>query len=103
VICAHCPRSFSTLLSGTSHRLRPWAAKWVQFWVSRSMPSADNNERGVNRQALTFGISYLFNQNTTLKAEYRLDRASGAVFEDINNGGFKKTNQLVGASVLVSF
>jgi len=64
---------------------------------------ADNTERGVNRQALTFGISYLFNQNTTLKAEYRLDRASGAVFEDINNGGFKKTNQLVGASVLVSF
>jgi hypothetical protein len=65
--------------------------------------SADNTERGVNRQTLTLGISYLFNQNTTLKAEYRLDRASGAVFEDIKNGGFKKTNQLVGASVLVSF
>jgi len=63
----------------------------------------DDPERGVNRQALTFGISYLFNQNTTLKGEYRLDRASGAVFEDIKNGGFKKTNQLVGASVLVSF
>jgi len=52
---------------------------------------------------LTFGISYLFNQNTTLKGEYRLDRASGAVFEDVKNGGYKKTNQLVGASVLVSF
>ena len=65
--------------------------------------SADDNERGVNRQALTLGISYLFNQNTTLKAEYRLDRASGAVFEDIKNGGYKKTNQLLGASVLVSF
>jgi hypothetical protein len=65
--------------------------------------SSDDLERGVNRQALTFGISYLFNQTTTLKAEYRLDRASGAVFEDVKNGGFKKTNQLVGASVLVSF
>jgi Protein of unknown function (DUF3138) len=60
-------------------------------------------ERGVNRQALTFGISYLFNQSTTLKAEYRLDRASGAVFKDVKTDGFKKTNQLLGASVLVSF
>ncbi len=60
-------------------------------------------DKGVNRQALSFGISYLFNLNTTLKAEYRIDRASAPVFEDVKTGSYKKTNQLLGASVLVSF
>jgi hypothetical protein len=63
----------------------------------------DDTEHGVNRSALTFGLSYLYNLNTTFKFEYRLDHASGPVFLDTKNNTYKKDNQLVGASVLVSF
>jgi hypothetical protein len=64
--------------------------------------SGDLN-RGANRYALTFGLKYLFNQQTTFKAEYRLDGADRAVFEDVKNGNFKKNNHLLGASVVVAF
>ena len=53
--------------------------------------------------ALSFGLSYLFNLNTVLKAEYRLDRTNDPVFIDLKDGSYKKTNPLLGASVLVSF
>ncbi len=59
--------------------------------------------RGANRSALTFGLSYLFDLNTTLKVEYRLDRANLPVFANVKDGSFKKSNSLFGASVLVSF
>lgn len=64
---------------------------------------ADGCNRGVNRSALTFGLSYLYNLNTTFKFEYRFDRASGPVFLDAKDGSYKKNNQLIGTSVLVSF
>jgi hypothetical protein len=60
-------------------------------------------ERGANRMALSFGVGYLFNANTTFKAEYRLDRASQAVFVDVRDGSYGKTNHLLGASVMLSF
>ncbi|MDE2401116.1 MAG: DUF3138 family protein [Burkholderiales bacterium] len=60
-------------------------------------------ERGVNRSALTFGLSYLFNLSTTFKLEYRLDQATGPVFLDTRSGTYQPSNQLFGASVLVSF
>jgi hypothetical protein len=60
-------------------------------------------EIGANRTALTLGLSYLFNLNTTFKAEYRLDRASQPVFENLSDGSFKKNNQLLATSVVVSF
>ncbi|WKB53043.1 DUF3138 family protein [Eleftheria terrae] len=60
-------------------------------------------ERGANRYALSLGTSYLLNLNTTLRAEYRLDRASVPVFLDEDSGLYKKSNHLLGASVLVSF
>ncbi len=69
-------------------------------------PSVSECNRGANRSALSFGLSYLFDSSTTFKAEYRIDRADLPVFEVIKNGGitgYKKTNQLFGASVLVSF
>ena len=47
--------------------------------------------------------SWLFNLNTTFKAEYRLDRASQPVFIDVKDGSYRKTNHLLGASVVVSF
>lgn len=61
------------------------------------------SSKGANRYALTVGLSYLFNANTTLKAEYRLDRASEPVFWDVNSSNYKKSNQLLATSVVVSF
>jgi hypothetical protein len=60
-------------------------------------------EAGANRMALSLGVSYLFNQNTTFKAEYRLDRASQPVFLNVNDGSYKKSNHLFGASMVLSF
>jgi Protein of unknown function (DUF3138) len=65
-------------------------------------PSGDPNV-GANRTALSFGVSYLFDQNTTLKAEYRLDRANLPVFLVVKDGTYRKSNNLLGASVLVAF
>ena len=65
--------------------------------------AAGDAEVGANRTAMTFGLSYLFDLNTTFKVEYRLDRANLPVFEYVKDGSFKKTNSLFGASVLVSF
>ena len=64
---------------------------------------AGNPDVGANRTALTFGASLLFNLNTTFKAEYRIDRANLPVFDDLKNLTTSKTNQMLGASVLVSF
>ncbi len=64
---------------------------------------AGNPEVGANRMALTFGASWLFNLNTTFKAEYRIDRANLPVFDDVKTVTTSKTNQMFGASVLVSF
>lgn len=63
----------------------------------------DGCDKGANRYALAVGVNYLFNANTTLKAEYRLDRASQPVFFDVKSGEFRKSNSLLGASVVVSF
>ena len=60
-------------------------------------------ERGANRMALSFGVGYLFNANTTFKAEYRLDRANQAVFIDARDGSYSKSNHLLGASMVLSF
>jgi Protein of unknown function (DUF3138) len=64
---------------------------------------AGDPEVGANRMALTLGASWLFNLNTTFKLEYRLDRANLPVFIDVKSGEYSKSNQLIGASVLVSF
>ena len=66
-------------------------------------PIYGDTEHGINRSALTFGLSYLYNLNTTFKVEYRYDYASGPVFLNAKDGGYKKNNQLIGTSVLVSF
>ncbi len=59
--------------------------------------------RGASRSALSLGLSYLFDLNTTFKFEYRLDRADQPVFLNVKDGGFKKNNSLIGTSVVVSF
>ncbi|MEQ1682929.1 MAG: DUF3138 family protein [Burkholderiaceae bacterium] len=64
---------------------------------------AGDQERGANRMAISFGVGYLFNANTTFKAEYRLDRANQAVFIDAKDGSYSKSNHLLGASMVLSF
>ena len=59
--------------------------------------------KGANRYAITMGMKYAYDTSTTLKLEYRLDGASQAVFEDVNSGLFKKSNSLIGASLVVAF
>jgi hypothetical protein len=60
-------------------------------------------ETGANRYALSLGVGYLLTLNAVLKAEYRLDRSNQAVFADVKNGGYKKSNHLFGLGVVVSF
>jgi hypothetical protein len=59
--------------------------------------------KGANRTAIAMGFNYLLTENTTLKAEYRLDLASQEVFFDVKSGTYKKNNSLLGASMVVSF
>lgn len=75
---------------------------WTYDEASGSWVQADP-ERGTHRGALTVGASYLWDLNTTFKVEYRLDRASAAVFENVRDGGYSKSNQMLATSVLVSF
>jgi len=65
--------------------------------------SAIYGGKGANRTALAVGFNFLYNLNTTFKAEYRFDRASQPVFLDVASGGYRKSNQLFGTSVVVSF
>jgi hypothetical protein len=58
---------------------------------------------GSNRYALSLGMNYLYDESTILKFEYRHDGASQPVFEVYRNGGYSKRNNLLGASVVVSF
>jgi hypothetical protein len=60
-------------------------------------------DRGANRFALSLGVSYLFDLNTTFKAEYRLDRADLPVFLYVHDGSYRKSNGVVGASVVVAW
>lgn len=66
-------------------------------------PVYGNPDKGANRTALAVGFNWLFNLNTTFKAEYRLDHASQPVFLDVTSGAYRKSNQLLGTSVVVSF
>ncbi|HSW09172.1 DUF3138 family protein [Aquabacterium sp.] len=63
----------------------------------------DGCDKGANRVALSVGLSYLFNLNTVLKAEYRVDRANLPVFLDVRTGEYRKSNAVFGTSVVVSF
>jgi hypothetical protein len=59
--------------------------------------------KGANRTAIALGFNYLLTANTTIKAEYRLDLASQAVFLDAKTGTYKKNNSLLGATMVVGF
>ena len=58
---------------------------------------------GANRYALSLGLNYVFNQYTMFKAEDRYDWANQPVFLNVSDGGYRKNNTVLGASVVVSF
>jgi len=61
---------------------------------------------GSNRWALSLGMNYLYDENTILKLEFRHDGASQPVFmtqSGLDPRGWRKSNQLLGASVVVKF
>jgi hypothetical protein len=64
---------------------------------------AKGNGTGANRYALTFGLNYRFDENSTFKLEYRYDGADQPVFVLVKDGSYRKYNNLFGASVVVSF
>ena len=78
--------------------------------ISGFGPSIDNStgmaidpSRGVNRYALSTGLNYLLNDNTSWKFEVRYDRANGNVFLDSKTGLYKKSNVLVGGAIVFQF
>jgi hypothetical protein len=66
-------------------------------------PTATGCDKGANRYALSVGLKYAFNLNTTFKLEYRRDGANLPVFFDVGSGAYKKNNDLFGAAVVLSF
>ena len=64
---------------------------------------AKGEATGSNRYAISVGMSYRVDENATLKLEYRFDSASQPVFANPDSSRFSKSNQLLGASVVVSF
>jgi hypothetical protein len=62
-----------------------------------------NPDLGASRYALAVGLNYVFNANVSFKAEYRLDHATLPVFEVVNDGSFRRSNHLLGASMVLSF
>lgn len=58
-------------------------------------------EIGTNRMAVALGLNYLLNENTQLKVEYRLDRASLPVFFDYGSGTYRKGNNLFATQIVV--
>ena len=60
-------------------------------------------ENGANRYALSLGVNYLFNEYTMFKAEYRYDWSNLNVFEWVDDGAYRKYNNVFGASVVVFF
>ena len=64
---------------------------------------AKGEATGTNRYALSLGLSYRVDENATFKLEYRMDGASQPVFSNPDATRYSKSNQLFGASMVVSF
>jgi hypothetical protein len=63
----------------------------------------DDPAKGANRYALSLGFNYRVDENSTFKLEYRFDGANQPVFQQVSSGLYRKTNHLLGASMVVSF
>ena len=65
--------------------------------------SVGDPNTGANRYALSLGWNYLLTESTTLKMEYRYDRSNLPTFYNVSDSSYKKSNNLLAASVVVSF
>jgi hypothetical protein len=87
--------------------LYAWGADDGQMGVGRGFNRDGSFYRGedvgANRNAISIGTNYLFDENTILKFEYRRDGATQPVFVDARTGQGLKVNQMLGASVVVFF
>lgn len=70
---------------------------------SNGAPLFLDENKGVNRAALTVGMNYAFNLSTVFKLEYRYDWATGPIFFDTKSEATSKRNQLLSTAVVVSF
>ena len=68
-----------------------------------SASNAEGCNTGANRTALTLGLNFRYNLNTTFKAEARYDKANLPVFLDVKTGEYRSSNTIFGTSVVVSF
>lgn len=60
-------------------------------------------ETGADRYALAVGMNYRFNEYTMFKVEARYDWANQPVFLYVDDGSYRKSNTVLGTSVVVSF
>jgi hypothetical protein len=60
-------------------------------------------EKGANRYALSVGMNYVFNEYTMFKVEARYDWSNLPVFLYVDDSSYRKSNTVLGASVVVSF
>jgi hypothetical protein len=60
-------------------------------------------ETGADRYALSVGMNYRFNEYTMFKVEARYDWANQPVFLYVDDGSYRKSNTVLGTSVVVSF
>ena len=60
-------------------------------------------EVGASRYAVSLGAKYAVDANVSLKGELRFDHASLPVFIDLRDGSARRSNQLFGAAMVVSF
>ncbi|MCE2917821.1 MAG: DUF3138 family protein [Rubrivivax sp.] len=58
---------------------------------------------GAHRWAISTGVNYLFDENTTFKFEVRYDGSNQPVFGKVRTGETRNNNLLIGSSVVVSF
>ncbi|MFY9513885.1 MAG: DUF3138 family protein [Rubrivivax sp.] len=64
---------------------------------------AKGDATGANRYALSFGLNYRFDETATFKLEYRWDGSDQPVFVQARDMSYRKSNHLLGASMVVSF
>jgi hypothetical protein len=58
---------------------------------------------GANRYALSLGVNYQLTEATKLKFEFRHDGANLATFQNVSDGSYKKSNNLLAAGLAVNF
>jgi hypothetical protein len=59
--------------------------------------------KGTNRFALSLGLNYLYSQNVNFRLEYRYDYGNQPVFLVAPDGGYRKYNNVIAGSTVLSF